>query len=192
LTGVDEITRHEDPSVNCSLPDVVVLSKYVPSALAVHVPVTWREPETGADGHPAPTDAKSSSPATFKHDDVTVQVPSTSPPHGATLEQEPVAPPLPELPPVATAPPRPELPPVTAPPLLELPPVVTTPPLLELPAAPPLLELPAAPPLLDFPPVPDELRELELLQAPEISPNAIAIARAADWTFIEHLLPRGA
>ena len=112
LTGVDEITRHEDASVNCSLPVVVVLSEYVPSELAVHVPVTWREPVTGADGHPAPTDAKSRSPVTLRHDDVTVQDPTTSPPHGATLEQAPAAPPLPERPPVATAPPLPELPPL--------------------------------------------------------------------------------
>ena len=40
VTGVDEITRQDGPSVNCSWPVVVVSSEYVPSALAVNVPVT--------------------------------------------------------------------------------------------------------------------------------------------------------
>jgi len=43
----------------------------------------------------------------------------------------------------------------------------------------PLLELPPAP----FPPVPDEF-EL-MVHAPEIIPNNIAVARAADCAFIE-------
>jgi hypothetical protein len=37
-------------------------------------------------------------PDTFKHDEVAFQVPSTSPPHAATLEQEAVVPSLPEEP----------------------------------------------------------------------------------------------
>jgi hypothetical protein len=37
---VPDIVRHEAGNMSCSLPDVVVLSEYVPSELAVHVPVT--------------------------------------------------------------------------------------------------------------------------------------------------------
>jgi hypothetical protein len=124
------MTRHEGANVNCSSPEVVVLSKYVPSALAVNVPVTCRDPVTGAVGHPAPNDAKSRLPVTFRHDDVTVQVPTTMPPQGVTLGQDPPAPPLP-----------------------------------------------------DFAPVPDEPPRLEL-HPPRITPKAIAIARAADWTLV--------
>ena len=114
VTGVDEIIRHADPNVNCSSPDVVVLSVYVPSELTVHVPVTWRDPVTGADGQPAPAliNVMSSSPATFRHDDVTFQVPTTSPPQGLTLEQD-VPPPLPP-----PAPPEPDVAP--DPPMLEV------------------------------------------------------------------------
>ncbi len=60
VTGVDEMTRHADANVICSLPDVSVLSEYVPSELAVNVPVTWRDPVTGADGQPAPINDRSS------------------------------------------------------------------------------------------------------------------------------------
>jgi len=105
---------------------------------------------------------KSSSPVTFRHDDVTVQVPTTLPPQGVTLSQDALPPPLPELPPVSTPPELLELPPVSTPPeLLELPPVPTPPPPLEL------------------PPVPDGLSSSEL-HAPEITPNATAAARTAD------------
>jgi hypothetical protein len=114
VTGVDEMTRHDGPNVNCSSPDVIVLSEDVPSALAVHVPVTWRDPVTGAEGHPAPTNDRSKVPVTLRHDDITAQVPTTLPPQGVTLEQDPPVAPPPELPAV-------------------LPPA----PLLEVPAAPP-------------------------------------------------------
>ena len=40
VTGVDEMIRHAGASVNCSVPDVIVLSEEVPSELAVNVPVT--------------------------------------------------------------------------------------------------------------------------------------------------------
>ena len=118
VTGVDEMTRHEGASVNCSSPDVIVSSEYVPSALAVNVPVTARDPVTGADGQLAPATVRSSAPATFRQDDVTVQVPTTLPPQGVTLGQDdPPAPPLPSpsrpsppaLPPAPGDPPEPEL-----------------------------------------------------------------------------------
>ena len=115
-TGVDEITRHEGPSVNCSSPVVSVSSTYVPSALAVNVPVTVSEPVTGADGHPAATRVRSSVPLTLRHEDATVQVPTRLPPHAVTFGQEgapvppaPVAPPVAELPAAPVDPPRPEL-----------------------------------------------------------------------------------
>jgi hypothetical protein len=47
--------RHVAGNVICSAADVVVLSEYVPLALPVHVPVTWRDPVTGADVQPIPT-----------------------------------------------------------------------------------------------------------------------------------------
>ena len=96
VTGVDEMTRQTGASVNCSSPVVVVSSEYVPSALAVNVPVTCSDPVTGADGQPAPTSDRSRSPLTFRHDDVTVQVPTTLPPQAVTLGQD--APPPPPLP----------------------------------------------------------------------------------------------
>jgi hypothetical protein len=109
---VPDIFRHEAGNVICSLPDVVVLSKYVPSDLAVHVPVTWRDPVTDADAHPRDNTDISSCPVTFRQDEVTVQVPTTSPPQGTTLVQEaPPAPPL-GLPPVPTVPPLAFVPPV--------------------------------------------------------------------------------
>jgi hypothetical protein len=69
-------------------------------------------PVTDADEQAAPTDDKSKSPLTVRHDDNTVQVPTTSPPQASTLEQE--LPPLPVLPPELL----PELPPEPPPELL--------------------------------------------------------------------------
>jgi hypothetical protein len=56
---------------------------------------------------------------------------------------------------------------------------------------PPVPAVPVVPavPLLELPPVPVVFPVG--LQAPEIIANAIAIARAADWTFIEGLLTKG-
>lgn len=110
-TRVDEITRHEGASMNCSSPDVVVSSVYVPSALAVRVPVTRKDPVTAADGQPALASVKSSSPVTFRHDDETVQVPATVPAQGVTLGQAgPGSPPLP-FDPLLLPPEPPPLPP---------------------------------------------------------------------------------
>lgn len=106
VTGVDEITRQDGPSVNCSSPVVVVLSVYVPSALAVNVPVTASEPVTGADGQPAPTSERSSVPLTLRQDDATVHVPTTLPAQGVTLGQD-APPPLPAVPPPPGLPPPP-------------------------------------------------------------------------------------
>jgi hypothetical protein len=51
-TGVDETVRHEGVNAKVMEPVVTVLSVYVPSALAVHVPVVDSEPVTGIFGHP--------------------------------------------------------------------------------------------------------------------------------------------
>jgi hypothetical protein len=51
-TGVDETTRHEEDNGKVIEPVVIVLSEYVPSALAVHVPVTFSDPVAGTFGHP--------------------------------------------------------------------------------------------------------------------------------------------
>ena len=109
LTGVDEITRQAGANVNCSSPVVTVPSEYVPSALAVNVPVTVREPVTGADAQPAPAKDRFRSPLTFRQDDATVQVPTTLPPQAVTLGQGAPPPPLFPAAPVVAAPP--ELPP---------------------------------------------------------------------------------
>src|SRR4051812_28887912 len=87
FTGVDEMTRQEGANVNCSSPVVIVSSAYVPLALTVNVPVTVRDPVTGADAQPAPAKDRFRSPLTFKHDDATVQVPTALPAHAATLGQ---------------------------------------------------------------------------------------------------------
>ena len=67
---------------------------------------------TGAEGQPAPTSERSRVPLTFRHDDVTVQVPTRSPPQAVTFEHDVPAPPVPGLPPAPTAPPLPDFPPV--------------------------------------------------------------------------------
>lgn len=119
VTGVDEMTRHEAANVNCSVPDVVVLSEYVPSELAIHDPPTSRDPVTGADVQPRVKRDRSSSPVTFRHEDVAVQVSTTLPPQAVPLEQEATTFPLlllePKVPELdcALPPDRPEL----APPL---------------------------------------------------------------------------
>jgi hypothetical protein len=90
VIGVDERTRHADPKGNCSWPEVVVLSVYVPSALRVHVPVTWSDPVTVGEEQPAanPNEERSSDPETFRHDPVAVQVPTAPPPQAVTSEQD--------------------------------------------------------------------------------------------------------
>src|SRR5580698_76649 len=101
LTGVDEMTKQAGAKASRSVPVVVVASVYVPSALAVQVPVTWRDPLTGAEGQPAPTNVRSRSPVTWRHDEVTFQAPTRLPPQAVTLEQDPPCVPPPELPPAA-------------------------------------------------------------------------------------------
>ena|SRR6187431_1989333 len=108
VTGVDEITRHDDPKVKCSSPVVIVSSTYVPSALAVNAPVTASDPVIGAEQPGAPTSDRSSVSLTVRHEDATCQVPTTSPAQGDTLAQ--TAPPLPP-PPLGELPPE-EVPPV--------------------------------------------------------------------------------
>jgi hypothetical protein len=51
-TGVDETVRHEVDNGKFIEPVVIVLSEYVPSALAVQVPVTFSDPVTGTFEHP--------------------------------------------------------------------------------------------------------------------------------------------
>jgi hypothetical protein len=122
------------------LPDVVVFCEWVPSEFNVHVPLTCSDPVTGTDEQPILNNDTSSSPVTFRHDGVAVQVPIASPPQGVTfvtLSQDAGAAPLPELPdepPLALKPPLP-LEPLVAlkPPLPPEPPVVLKPPLPALP-----------------------------------------------------------
>jgi hypothetical protein len=84
--------------------------------LTVSVPLTVRDPVTGAEAQLAPASDGSSVPATFRHDAVTAQVPTTSPPHADTPGQgaPPVPPALvvpapPDAPPAPGVPPAPEL-----------------------------------------------------------------------------------
>jgi len=89
-----------------------VLSTNDPSDLAVNVPLTWRDPATGADVQPIPSIVRSNPPPTVRHDEVTAHVPTTLPPQGVTflqpelppespVEAPPVAPTVEVLPPVA-------------------------------------------------------------------------------------------
>jgi hypothetical protein len=97
---VPESIKQAGASSSDSVPVVVVWSVYVPSALAVHVPVTWSDPVTGAGAQFNPASVRSCSPLNVRQDDVGFHVPTTLPPHGATLEHDMAAPPAPELPPV--------------------------------------------------------------------------------------------
>ena len=107
------------------------MSVYIPAPSALHVPVTVScPPDMGALTHPKPV--KSNSPLNVKHDDVSFQVPVTSPlPQSVVLGQL-AAPPVAEvlllpaagpLPPVGFWPPVEEPPPAAAeePPTDELP-----------------------------------------------------------------------
>jgi hypothetical protein len=66
---------------------------------------------TVAVGQLRPTAEGASEPLTVRHDDVTVQVPATSPEHAVTFEHETLVPPLPldDEPPLP--PPAPVVPP---------------------------------------------------------------------------------
>ncbi len=86
------------------------------------VPVVCRYPVTGTVAQPRLSRLTSMAPVSSRHEDVTFQVPTTSPPQAITLAQSvgmtveppvPVAPPVPPAPPVPT-PPEPLVPPVTA------------------------------------------------------------------------------
>ncbi len=86
--------------MNCSCPEVTVSSEYVPSERPVHVPVTRRDPVTGAEEQPdaKPKADRSKVPDTDRHDDVAVQVPTTFPTQALTSAQEaPALPPELEL-----------------------------------------------------------------------------------------------
>ena len=120
-TSVDEIDRHEGASGNLIEPVVVVPSLYVPSLLAVQVPVTSSEPVTGTVLHPRLARVTSMSPDKVRHDDITFHVPTTEPPQGVAVEHFggpcvppdplPEDPPLPVVPPLADEPPLPCFPP---------------------------------------------------------------------------------
>jgi hypothetical protein len=115
---------------------------------------------------------RSSEPATFKHDEATVQVPTALPPQAVTLVQEAPVPPVPVAPPVPVE----LLPAVELPmPAVELlvPPVV-------LPAPPAELPVPA-----DEVPGPPELLELQATTT-----KTAAVAGRKDRTFIERGLPK--
>ena len=93
--------------------------------LAIHVPVTCRDPVTGTVLQPKLANETSMSPDKARQDDVTFQVPTTLPPQAVPLGQD-APPPVPlELPPVPTPPPvavspEPVFPPVAPPWMAEL------------------------------------------------------------------------
>ena len=124
--------RHVAGNWICTSPVVVVWSEYDPSVLAVHVPVTWRDPPvTVEDLQSIPRADMSSVPASVRQVDCTLQVPTTLPPQGVTLVQAGAVPPVLELPPVAELLPPVALPPVALPPVARpptaLPPVDSSP-----------------------------------------------------------------
>ena len=84
---------HDDGSASSSSPSLVVSSVSDPSVLAVKVPVTLMDPEvTTAFLQSVPSPDRSTPPETFRHDEVTFQVPTTSPPQAVTSVQ--ASPPL--------------------------------------------------------------------------------------------------
>jgi len=99
VTVVPERIKHPASSWTVALPVVVVPSVYVPFAFAVHVPLTLIEPEIDAllqVRGSRPTSEMSRAPLKFRQDDVTFQVPTTLPPHGAPFGQD--GPPVPAVP----------------------------------------------------------------------------------------------
>jgi len=108
--GTDETVRQSLPSDTFAEPVVSVLSMYVPSALAVKVPVVVSVPVTGTLGQPRLKYEPSRSPVKAKQEDEeTVQVPTTEPPHEATSGQVGPAPPVPPVPVPVPLPPEPPL-----------------------------------------------------------------------------------
>src|SRR5262249_31410572 len=86
-TFVPESIKHPAARSSCGEPVVVVASVYVPLA-AVKVPVTLKEPEIATllqVRGSRPSHDGSTLPLTGRHDEVTVQVPSTVPPHAVTF-----------------------------------------------------------------------------------------------------------
>src|SRR6478609_7178192 len=114
----EEIDKQAGESGKVAEPVVLVLSVKLPSALAIKVPVVVSEPTTGTLGQPRLARVTSISPDSLRHDDVTLQAPTTLPPQGESALQ---------------------LDPVPAPPLLLLPPF-EPPPMAGAPAAPPVLD----------------------------------------------------
>ena len=111
-TLTDDTDKHAGARGNVMVPAVTVLSVYVPSLFAVHVPVTCSDPVTGTLAHPRLDRETSMSPASARHDDVTLQVPTTDPPQVGPPGQFWGA----DVPPV---PPEPVVPPVPPPVVLE-------------------------------------------------------------------------
>ena len=98
----------------------------MPSALATKVPVVCRYPVTGTVAQPRLSRLTSLAPVSSRQEDVTFQVPTTSPPQGLTSVQlagMTVVPPVPVTPPVPLAPPVPTPPVTVAPPVTGAPPV---------------------------------------------------------------------
>jgi hypothetical protein len=75
--------------------------------LAVKVPLTLKEPEIDTPVQvrgSRPSHAAATLPFTVRHDDITVQVPTTLPPQGDTFEQDGPLPPAPVVPPLELPP----------------------------------------------------------------------------------------
>ena len=126
VTDTDDTDMQEVSNGKDMEPLVVVLSAQVPSAFAVHVPVTCKVPVTGTVRQPMPTEYTSILPDNVRQDAPTFQAPTMSPPQGVTLLQLLVVPAW-VLPPRPLAPPRfPVLPdsPPPAPEELELQPTL--------------------------------------------------------------------
>jgi hypothetical protein len=111
-TLTDDTDRHMGANGKVMEPVVMLSSVYVPSPLAVHVPVTWREPVTGTVVQPRLARETSMSPERARHDDATVQLPMTEPPQGVALGQLDEGPDVPPPPPMPLDPPEPGVPPV--------------------------------------------------------------------------------
>jgi hypothetical protein len=141
--------------------------------LAVHVPVTCKDPVTDTEGQlgPEPMSIKSNCPVTLRHPEATLQVPTRSPPQELALEVVLVQVLPAEAPPLPLALPPAPLPaaPLPAPPEL-------APPAPVFPPAPP--EAPDPPePLPPLPPLGEDFEE----QVPATTAQDSAALRKASW-----------
>jgi len=100
VTIVPESRKQPEGRLRVAVPEVEVLSVYVPFALAIHVPLTWREPDIEtflqALGSSPAAEMSTSLLDSDRQVDDTVHVPTTLPPQEVPSVQ--LGPPVPAVP----------------------------------------------------------------------------------------------